>query len=201
MRPKPFITGIVIIAAVVAAPATAQQNPVLSPPSGQVYLGVRVDPGAGTLLERQEQEELNMETLEGPAPLGINRIFALHLSYYDWTELAQELDSSGIFQPDSELKGDINRGRIPVISWKCDDSSFNTDEKIATGDPAEDANIVATAKALAQYPGPVLLRWFWKFNVLDNTNRQLCRGDEGTPTPKVYADFIAAWQQIRQLFR
>jgi len=60
--------------------------------------------------------------------------------------------------------------------------------------------ITATAKALAQYPGPVLLRWFWEFNVLGNN--QNCRGDSGgAPTQQVYTDFIGAWRHIWRLFQ
>ncbi len=53
----------------------------------------------------------------------------------------------------------------------------NSDAVIATGDSDEDAVILKTAGALAQYPGPIILRWFWEFNVLENN--QVCRGDQG----------------------
>jgi uncharacterized protein (TIGR03437 family) len=60
--------------------------------------------------------------------------------------------------------------------------------------------ITATAKALAQYPGPVFLRWMWEFDDLANHNT--CLGwTSGTPTPQVYSDFIGAWQPIWHLFQ
>ena len=191
------VIELLFIALVMSTPGRAQQNPVLSPPAGQVYLGIWADPDLGTDPDKKVREEQSIEIREGQ----VNRTFALHLHYYGWTALAPELDSSGVFQPDPALQGDVDHGRIPVISWGCDDSQFGSDGRIAAGDPDEDANILATAKALGQYPGPVLLRWFWEFNVLSNPNRRICRGDYGNPTPQVYADFIGAWRHIRQLFR
>jgi hypothetical protein len=165
----------------------------LSVPTNGVYLGIWADPSLGS------NSEEAIEVREGPAPLGIGRTFALHLHYYAWTDLSHEL-VNGVFQPDVGLQGDIGHGRVPVISWACDDTIPNSDHVIAGSDPSEDAVITATAKALAQYPGPVLLRWLWEFN--DLGNHQTCRGDTGgTPTPQVYNDFIGAWQHIRTLFR
>jgi hypothetical protein len=44
----------------------------------------------------------------------INRPVALHLSYYSWTDLSQLLNSAPVFQPDTNLRGDINHGRALV---------------------------------------------------------------------------------------
>jgi len=166
----------------------------LSVPATGVLLGIWANPA---LAPNQEKA---IEVREGPAPDGINRPFALHLHYYGWSDLSQELSSGGVFQPDAQLAGDISHGRVPVISWTCDGSVANSDHVIAGGNANEDAVITATAKALAQYPGPVLLRWFWEFNVL--ANNQSCRGDTGgTPTQQVYTDFIGAWQHVRNLFQ
>jgi uncharacterized protein (TIGR03437 family) len=163
-------------------------------PAYGIYLGIRADPSLAA------NQEGAIEIREGPAPNGINRPFALHLSYYAWTDLANELSSSGVFTPDSTLAGDIAHGRIPVLSWQCDSSVANSDHVIAGGNPAEDAVIMATAKALAQYPGPVFLRWMWEFNDLANHNT--CLGwTSGTPTPQIYNDFIGAWQHIWDLFQ
>lgn len=72
---------------------------------------------------------------------------------------------------------------------------------IAGGNAPEDAVITATAKVLKQYPGPILLRWSWEFNVYGKN--QNCRSIDPSvgPTQQVYADFIAAWQHIRTLFQ
>jgi hypothetical protein len=156
-------------------------------------LGIWANPALGS------NSEAAIEIREGPAPSGINRPSALHLHYYAWKDLSQELDSGGGFQPDRGLLGDIGHGRVPVISWVCDGNVANSDRAIAGGNASEDAVITATAKVLAQYPGPILLRWFWGFNVLGNN--QSCRGDSwGTPTQQGYSDFIGAWQRIRSLF-
>lgn len=181
--------------ALLAGQAVRAASP-LSVPSTGIYLGVWADP---SLAGGQEKA---IEIREGSSPNGINRSFALHLDYYAWTDLSQELDGSGVFHPDPQLLGDISHGRVPVISWACDSSGMNTnsDHVIAGGDPGEDAVITATAKALAQYPGPVLLRWMWEFN--DLANHQDCLGyTSGTPTQQVYSDFIGAWRHIWQLFQ
>ena len=172
---------------------TAWAAATLAIPANGVYLGIWANPALAS------NEEGAIEIREGPAPNGINHPIALHLRYLQWTDIANEL-VNGVFQPDQGLRGDISHGRVPVLSWACDATVPNSDHVIAGGDPNEDAVITATAKALAQYPGPVLLRWFWEFNLL--TNNQTCRGDTGgTPTQQVYNDFIGAWRHIRSLFQ
>jgi hypothetical protein len=164
-----------------------------------VYLGLWADPDKDP--QGHMSPERSIEVREGAAPDGIIRTFALHLHYYEWTQLVGEL-VSGKFQPDNELLGDIDHQRVPVISWKCDDTGVgtNTDALIAHGDPSEEAVILKTAAALKQYPGPVILRWFWEFNVFKKNFG--CRGDSGgAPSQQVYDDFIHAWRRIRFLFR
>src|SRR5580700_8478630 len=94
-------------------------------PANGVYLGVQANPN---LAPTQEQA---IEILEGPAPNGINHTFAFHLVYYKWGDIAQMLDSNGVFQPDSDLAGDISHGRVPVISWACDQNAADSDNAIA----------------------------------------------------------------------
>jgi uncharacterized protein (TIGR03437 family) len=162
-------------------------------PATGVYLGVWVDPSLAT------GEESATENLEAPAPKGIGRPFPLHLIYLQWGDIAAMLQG-GVFQPNGALLGDINHGRVPVISWGCDQIQTNSNHLIAGGDPGEDANIMATAQALKQYPGIVMLRWFWEFNQLNKN--QTCRGDTGgKPTQSVYNDFIGAWQHIYNVFQ
>ncbi len=189
---------LVIATEMLAGLGFAQQVPAFSPPAGQVYLGIWADPDLDP--QGHGSQERAIEVREGPAPLGVNRTFALHLHYYQWPDLAQALGAPGSgFQPDNDLSGDIQHGRVPVISWKCDGFTPNSDAAIANGDPTEDALILTTARLLAQYPGPVILRWFWEFNVLHKN--LTCRGDDGkTPTQPVYDNFIGAWRRIRVLF-
>lgn len=162
-------------------------------PATGVYLGVWVDPNLAS------GEESATENLEAPAPKGIGHRFSLHLIYLQWSDIAAMLHE-GVFQPNGALQGDINHGRVPVISWSCDQTGANSNHLIAGGDPGEDAVITATAQALKQYPGTVMLRWFWEFNQLNKN--QTCRGDTGSkPTQSVYNDFIGAWQHIYNVFQ
>ena len=163
-------------------------------PTTGVYLGFWANPN---LAGGQEKA---VEIREGPPPNGVNHTFALHLVYYQWGDIAAQLDSNGVFQPDAALAGDISHGRVPVISWKCDLNVPNSNSVIAGGDANEDALITASARALKQYPGPVMLRWFWEFNQLNKN--QSCRGDTGgAPTAQVYNGFINAWRHIWTLFQ
>ena len=176
----------------------AQPPSVLLPSDNGVYLGFWAEPSLGGANRSQEKA---IEAREA----SINRTFALHLHYAGWAELwTQLVDPSGVFQPNADLAGDISHGRVPVISWHCDNapnSLLSSDALIRNGDPQEDAVILKTASALAQYPGPVILRWFWEFNVLSNPDHQKCRGDSGgRPSQQVYDDFVGAWRHIRQLF-
>lgn len=162
-------------------------------PATGIYLGVWVDPNQAS------GEESATQNLESAAPKGIGRPFPLHLIYLQWGEIAAMLHS-GVFQPNGALQGDIAHGRVPVISWSCDQTGTNSNHLIAGGDPGEDAILTATAQALKQYPGPVMLRWFWEFNQLNKN--QSCRGDTGgKPTQAVYDDFIGAWQHIYRVFQ
>ena len=162
-------------------------------PATGVYLGVWVDPNLAS------GEESATENLEAPAPKGIGRPFPLHLIYLQWGDIAAMLHG-GVFQPNGALQGDIAHGRVPVISWSCDQTGTNSNHLIAGGDPGEDAIITGTAQALKQYPGTVMLRWFWEFNQLNKN--QTCRGDTGgKPTQSVYNDFSGAWQHIYNVFQ
>src|SRR5580704_10757928 len=138
-----FILARFVVALAAASMVSAAGNLVI--PARGVYLGLWANPGLAPSPEK------TIEVREGPAPLGIGRTFALHLVYYHWTEIAAQLDSGGVFQPDFTLVGDISHGRVPVISWKCDDTAPNSNHLIAGGDANEDAVITASAKALAQY--------------------------------------------------
>ncbi len=202
-----WVLGLGLLAGPAVCGAQSGKLPV---PTTGVYLGIWADPDLPMMVQPPvtKNQESAVEIREGPAPWGINHPFALHLVYYNWTDIQTEV-VNGTF-PDSSLQGDIEHGRIPVISWHCDQSttSGNTDALIASGDATETATITATAQALAKYPGPVLLRWFWEFNLLQSSEaglNQYCLGDVGstgtTLPPQVYADFIAAWQRIWQLFQ
>ncbi len=176
-----WVLGLGLLAGPAVCGAQSGKLPV---PTTGVYLGIWADPDLPMMVQPPvtKNQESAVEIREGPAPWGINHPFALHLVYYNWTDIQTEV-VNGTF-PDSSLQGDIEHGRIPVISWHCDQSttSGNTDALIASGDATETATITATAQALAKYPGPVLLRWFWEFNLLQSSEaglNQYCLGDVG----------------------
>src|SRR5579862_3073283 len=79
-------------------------------PANGLYLGLWSNPNQGS------NQEQSIEITEGPAPSGINHPFSLHLVYYKWGDIAAQLDSNGVYHPDSALGGDISHGRVPVIS-------------------------------------------------------------------------------------
>lgn len=105
------------------------ENPVFPLPDGKVYLGIWADP----MLTASTSQEKAIGMREGSTEAGINRTFALHLHYYDWTELLQALEVGGVFQPDNDLSGDIDHKRVPIISWKCDRTVADSDAVIAGG--------------------------------------------------------------------
>jgi len=192
-----MLQPVVLAALVLLARSAAWANELPVPEKG-LYLGIYANPAFG-------QQETAIEKREGNGSRGIGRVFALHLGYYHWGDLAAELDDQGVFQPDTNLKGDIQYGRVPVISWKCDQSTPNSNHVIAGGNWSEDLTIFKSARALAQYPGPVIVRWLWEFNLLQSANyvgNQICLGGNGgEPTQQVYDDFIGAWRHIWLVFQ
>ncbi len=182
---------VLFILTLLNVPVLSAGGPLQIPANG-VYLGIRANPTLGA------NQEAAIEVNEGNGPAGIGRRFSLHLLYYGWQAIASELDGNGVLQPDVELGGDIAKGRVPVIAWGCDMKINNSNSLVSNGDANEDAVITDAAKALAQVPGPVLLRWQWEFNHFNHSPN--CIGNATGPSPQLYADFIGAWRRIRTLF-
>ncbi len=165
----------------------------LAVPATGAYLGAATT--AGTI-----------DSVEKAFPKGIGRPYAINLQYYSspWTRIAAELNSQGVLQPDSQLADDISHGRIPLISWGCDDSQAGTDALIAAGDNSNQdiTTIHNTAKALAQIPGPVLLRWKWEFNGFW-ASHETCAGTTRSAgwTQQSERNFTGAWQTIWTIFQ
>ncbi len=210
-----------------AGSCTAGEGCRLILPSTGVYMGIRPYPditdSKGHLCTGNEK--CAIEVRERRAPFGIDRKFALHLHYYGWTALESELARDPTCsRGGSDLCDDFQNGRVPVISWECDDSVppkpyRSTDQVIAEGNqrefvdcaenltqgwPFEYCTIRNTADLLKEYPGPVLLRWFWEFNLLKKENKScLGHGPSKNPilsTPMEYTDFKGAWQNIWNIF-
>jgi len=195
----------------------------LALPATGAYLGIFADPAfkdscTGPI---NGTPECAIEVREGPAPppvanLGIGRTFALHMTFPGWSSIPTVLAGNPTCDPEGPVNDfcqDFWHGRVPVIGWACDSSSTtgytspqglpDTNRAVIAG--AEDSVIVAAAQALAQYPGPVLLRWFWEFNQLESQN-QNCTGYNLPGSPPnllpswVYSQFIGAWQHIWNIF-
>src|SRR5581483_6442121 len=83
-------------------------------PTTGIYLGIWPNP------DLANDAESALEIREGSGPNGINHPFYFHLVYYSWTDIQKQLSTAGVFQPDKNLAGDISHGRVPVITWGCD---------------------------------------------------------------------------------
>lgn len=174
-------------------------NSPLKVPDSEVYLGIRTD---------TPDEESTTETLENQitSDLGLSATyrFPFHIQYKQWTVIANEVNAKGTWYPDSDFIGDINYGRIPVLSWSCDGTNTYSDSEIVSG--VDDANISTTAIALSQYPGPVLFRWNWEFNLYGF--HTICEAPLSPPQSNTAAyssgdmtEFVKAWQHIYTLFQ
>jgi hypothetical protein len=75
-----------------------------------IYLGIVADPEKDPKCAGSQERAIEVRegSLLPSSGWGIDRTFALHLHYYDWTDLAQHLEVGGVFQPDNDLSGDIS---------------------------------------------------------------------------------------------
>lgn len=178
---------------------------VTSAPNG-IYLGAQVNPsyppGGGTFAD-QEAETEGLET-------DIGRPLALHMEYRSWSDLLKP-SYNGNLMNDPEFAGDIAHGRVPVISLRCLDNINNANYdlyQIAQGDANSDLAKIRTALLTLKYPDgtpyPVMLRYFWEFNLnaadMGNENENggcfvqpSHAGGESLPT-----QFINAWGVVHQ---
>jgi hypothetical protein len=158
--------------------ASAQNAP-LEPPPGPIYLGAYVNPkGLGESVEVVQAFETS-----------INRTLALNVHYHEWTELGENF-------PSTLEKDDLAKGRIPVVSWNCGAPNG----AVASG--SLDPTIIAAARAIQSYGGPVLLRYMGGMNLADTANnRTVCHGPNDNPDGHFSSqDFVAAWRHIRRVF-
>ena len=91
------------------------------------------------------------------------------------------------------MQQDIDKGRIPLVSWNCGD----TDEDVAAG--KADEMLIARAKDAKQYGHPIFLRYYWEFNLPEGQKTGHCL-EMDAPLAKKQADFIAAWRRIWTIF-
>ncbi len=172
-------TILVLAVVVLFSMNAAAQNVPLEPPPGPIYLGAYVNPkGLGESVGAVQEFETS-----------INRTLALNVHYYEWTELGEQF-------PAALETDDLAAGRIPVVSWNCGVPNA----VVASG--SVDSTIIAAARAIRSYGGPVLLRYMGGMNLADTANgRTACHGPNDNPdghfSPQ---DFITAWRHIRKVF-
>lgn len=169
-------------------------NQVLVPPQQTVYTGAFYNP-SGSSPSPNPGSGKGIEVLEGQ----IGRTLATDMHYYGWAKLSSF--------PAKGEEIDLQNHRIPVISWECYHSSgaTSTDLQVASGQ--QDSEIVAAARAIKQYGGPIFLRWFWEMNILPLSpslhNNYYCMGGEsysGGYHDVAETNYRAAWDHIRSIF-
>ena len=175
-------------------------------PSG-VYFGCQCNPQGVSGKSSWPTQESETETVEG----NIGRYFAVHNLYRQWSDVASITSNS----TDAEISGDISHGRVPVIALQCFENiggaNYNL-EQIASGSAYNDLVSIRNALANLQYPPgarlagkayPIVLRWFWEFNLNitnpppnPNNNNGCFTAD---PLESPQTQFINAWNYIRNV--
>lgn len=136
---------------------------IIPPPPSGAYLGAQVNPSDG-IDATPQQLESETEALESSLQNG--RHLAMHLEYRNWKAMTTLASDYGIAR-------DIAHYRVPVISWTCgDDAGTQKWNLIDIANGNADADLATIKAQLAQLPRapdgkviPVILRWFWEFNV------------------------------------
>ena len=180
--------AVLVAGALCAAGATAfalkggeEHTPEAAPPVTTTATSAPPAPstGRGVLLGASTSPEIRSLEAEKSAVEGleqrIGRTLDIDHNFYTWDEA---------FPTEAE-RWDLQRGRIPMISWN---GRGVTTERIAAGQ--FDDMIMQRARATKALGQPVLIRWFWEMD--GNKKAEFA----GTP-----AEYIAAWQHIVRTFR
>lgn len=161
--------------------------------------------------------------------LGISRKFALHMYFPTWQALSDLVTSGQTWNRDVDLYGDQINGRVPVVGWRCDNTApapgsgyESTDQEIADidldaastlscnplpskskGRSYEYCVIHNTAALLAEYPGPVMLRWNYEFNLQQSKqgNNYYCMGWGNDTDANIQGYFKEAWLKVWTIFQ
>lgn len=172
-----------------------------------VLLGGLINPSDSPSPAQQEGETEYLEDNQ------IYRKLALHHEYRKWQDLLGAAT-------DSEFLGDKDWGRIPVIAMECGDDIGRSEDKklnlMQIIDHQADGDLTTISNDLLQLNYPVMIRYFWEFNVnagggkgADANGNGGCFVQPGTPMPPgSYPDtvapdyatqFVQAWQQVRTM--
>lgn len=138
-------------------------------PTG-IYLGAQVDPSYPPGVATFSQQEAETEGLE----TNMGRKLALHMEYRYWRDLVNPA-LNGTLMNDPEFAADVKYGRVPVISLHCiddiNDHNYNLTQ-IASGIANADLASLRAALLTLKYTDgkqyPVMLRYFWEFNLNAN---------------------------------
>ncbi len=167
-----------------AAPRRAGQN--LLPPPGTIFIGAFVDTTGHSSDAQQIAETASFET-------SLGRKLAIHLHYHLWSD-----PMIGTAENDDALNG-----RIPLISWSCNDGVTGVkDADIAAG--LYDSAIAKRAVAVANYARPIFIRFKWEMNLLyHNTCADPAHDVRDNYGKRHYSpiEYIAAWEHIRTIFQ
>jgi len=173
----------------------------LGAPQQGVYLGAWVNPAGGAQTPAPQQVIAQTAALESTMP----RNLAIHLHYLFWSDLKS-------IASNPEILDDIKHSRIPLISWHCKDDLQNPAlnlSGIATSPAAvADLTTIGQQLALLQAPDgsayPVMLRWFWEFNLNSVDGGQGINGNDGCfdgDKSDYPTEFISAWRKISTTLR
>lgn len=150
----------------------------LTPPNGQIYLGVYVNPLSVHLPPPSLQSGFEQQ---------VGRRMAISLHYYGFYD-----QFPGAYETD-----DVANGRIPVDSWDCQ----LPNAAVAAG--KADGAIKSHADAIKAFGHPIFLRYMWEMNVpATKTYRSICY-DPATDLPNgIFSppNYVAAWDRIRAIF-
>jgi hypothetical protein len=142
-----------------------------------VLFGATVNESPWGVWRSEETKEAQMEALE----TALGRRFAISHHYYGWK----------VSFPTNLERWDLEKGRIPLISWAGNTGFANVDQILA-GD--YDELIRERARALRDFGSEIFLRWGWEMN-------GSWSGWGGLSDPYEWpAKYVAAWQRIHDLF-
>jgi hypothetical protein len=130
--------------------------------------------------------------------------FAWHLQYRDWWRLIQAQQNN---TQDVGIADDVANGRVPVISLSCGDDNPNkphlTLNDIIAGNADSDIIALKNQFASFKYPDgtqyPIIVRYFWEFNVNAANPGGNANGNGGcfTGNRSTFAsEFTQAWNHI-----
>jgi hypothetical protein len=159
----------------------------------------RADPPSEQLAALQHPTGILVGALTSFTGGQASSIDALERQLHRRLAIAHHFDDMETTFPTEDEKDDIAKGRIPLVSLRCND----TDANIAAG--SQDKYLVAEAQAMKAAQVPIFLRYKREFNLRDFTNngakfhcidRARDVGERYDPQA-----FVAAWRHIHEIFR